>query len=156
MAMTTPSLSPKESSSASHASHDLLSFSTSHIQHEMHKLLKDYEDAFPSDLSVGLPPERAITHGIDLIPRSKSISKPPYRLSASEASEVERQLADYVQRGFICPSSSPWASPILLVKKKDGSMRMCVDCHGINAIMIKNKYPLLRVDELFDQLNGVR
>ena len=69
---------------------------------------------------------------------------------------MERQLEDYVQRGFIRPSSSPWASPILLVKKKDGSMRMCVDYRGVNAITIKNKYPLPRVDELFDQLNGAR
>ena len=118
MAMTTPSLSSKESSSTLHASRDPLSFSTSHIHHEMHKLLKDYEDVFPYDLPVGLPPERVIMHGIDLIRGSKPISKPPYRLSASEASEVERQLADYVQRGFIRPSSSPWVSPILLVKKK--------------------------------------
>ena len=153
MVMTTPSLSSKESSSASHASRDPLS---SHIQHAMHKLLKDYDDVFPTDLPAGLPPERAVTHGIDLIPGSKPISKPPYRLNASEASEVERQLEDYVQRGFIRPSSSPWASPILLVKKKDGSMRMCVDYRGVNAITIKNKYPLPRVDELFNQLNGVR
>ena len=69
---------------------------------------------------------------------------------------MERQLEDYVQRGFIRPSSSPWASPILLVKKKDGFMRMCVDYRGVNAITIKNKYPLPRVDELFDQLNGAR
>ena len=79
MVMTTPSLSSKESSSASHASRDPLS---SHIQHAMHKLLKDYDDVFPTDLPVGLPPERAVMHGIDLIPGSKPISKPPYRLSA--------------------------------------------------------------------------
>ena len=90
MAMTTPSLSSKEPFSSLHASHDAFSFSTPHIQHEMHKLLKDYEDVFPTDLPTGLPPERAVTHGIDLILGSKPISKPPYRLSASEASEVER------------------------------------------------------------------
>ena len=86
------------------------------------------------------------------MPGSKPISKPPYRMSAREASEVEKQLEEYIQRGFICPSSSPWASPILLVKKKDGSMRMCIDYRGLNAVTIKNKYPLPRIDELFDQL----
>ena len=65
-------------------------------------------------------------------------------------------LTDYVQQGFTHPSLSPWASPILLVKKKYGSMCICVDYRGINAIMIKNKYPLPRVDKLFNQLNGVR
>ena len=66
-------------------------------------------------------------HGIDIVQGSKPLSKPPYRLSASEASEVECQLADYLKRGFIQPTSSPWALPNLLVKKKDGSMCMCVD-----------------------------
>ena len=126
------------------------------LTQSLHHLLHEYNDVFPHDLPKGLPPERAVRHNIDLLQGSKPISKPPYRLSASEASEVERQLADYLQRGFIKPSSSPWASPILLVKKKDGSMRMCVDYRGLNAITIKNKYPLPRVDELFDQLKGAR
>ena len=121
----------------------------------MHKLLKDYEDVFPSDLPAGLPPKRALTHGINIIPGSKPISKPPHHLNASEASEVEWQLADYVQRGFIWPSLSPWASPILLVKKKDGSMRMCIDYRGVNAITIKNKYPLPRVDDLNSMVRGI-
>lgn len=95
-------------------------------------------------------------HDIELIDGCKPVSRPPYRLSASEASEVEKQLADYVQRGFIRPSTSPWASPILLVKKKDGSMCMCIDYRGLNALTIKNKYPLPRIDELFDQLHGAR
>ena len=81
-------------------------------------------------------------HGIDVAQGAKPISRPPYWLSVSEASEVECQLADYLKCGFIQPSSSPWASPILLVKKKDGSMRMCVDYRGLNAVTIKNKYPL--------------
>ena len=92
--------------------------------------------------------------GIDVVPGSKPISKPPYRMSTSKASEVEKHLGKYIQRGFICPSISPWASPILLVKKKDGSMQMCVDYCGLIAVMIKNKYPLPCIDELFDQLQG--
>ena len=119
-------------------------------------LLQEYKDVFPDDLPRGLPPERPVDHGIDVIPGTKPISKPPYRLSHSEAAEVERQLADYLSKGFIRPSSSPWASPILLVKKKDGSMRLCIDYRGLNSVTIKNKYPLPRVDELFDQLKGAR
>ena len=84
------------------------------------------------------------------------VERPPYRLSHSEALEVERQLVEYLKKGFIRPSSSPWAVPILLVKKKDGSMRMCVDFRALNQLTIKNKYPLPRVDELFDQLGGAR
>ena len=103
---------------------------------------------------MGLPPERAIEHSIETMSDTKPISKPPYRLSHAEAAEVEKQLTDYVSRGFIRSSSSPWASPILLVKKKDGAMRMCVDYRALNAVTIKNKYPLPRVDELFDQLHG--
>ena len=101
-------------------------------------------------------PKRALPHRIDVAPGTKPISKPSYRLSAIEAAEVERQLADYLSKGFIRKSSSPWASPILLVKKKDGSMRMCVDYRSLNTVTIKNKYPLPRIDELFDQLKGAK
>ena len=120
----------------------------------MQSLLTEYQDVFTSDLSIGLPPPRAITHGIDVVPGNKPISKPPYIMSTSKASEVE--MGEYIQQGFIRPSISPWASPILLVKKKDGSMQMCVDYRGLNAVTIKNKYPLPCIDELFDQLQGAR
>ena len=101
---------------------------------------------------LGYPFERTITYGIDLLPSSKPISQFAYRLSASEASKVEKYLANYLQQGFICTSSLPWASPILMVHKKDGSMRMCVDYRALNALTIKNKYLLPKIDELFDQL----
>ena len=111
------------------------------MSHQLQQLLSDYLDVFPPDLHAGLPPpERQMQHGIDVVLGSKLVSKPPYRLSASEASEVERQLADYLERGFIKPSSSPWASPILLVKKKDGSMRMCVDYRGLKQLRINIRY----------------
>ena len=119
-------------------------------------LLNEFRDVFPADLPDGLPPSREVDHPIEVIPGSKPVSKPAYRLSHSEAQEVERQLAEYVRKGFIRPSSSPWASPILLVKKKDGSMRMCVDYRSLNQLTIKNKYPMPRIDELFDQLTGAR
>ena len=130
-----PFMSPG-ASSVNSCLDDSLSFSTSstpHItnddnsrnsmSHQLQQLLKDYSDVFPPDLIAGLPPERQMQHGIDVIQGNKPVNKQPYRLSASEASEVERHLADYLKRGFIQPSSSPWLSPILLVKKKDGSMR---------------------------------
>ena len=149
-------LSLNEHSPALHSSKGNSNVLQSNVDLIMQSLLKEYEDVFTSDLPIGLPPTRAITHGIDVMPGSKPISKPPYRMSAREASEVEKQLGEYIQRGFIRPSISPWASPILLVKKKDGSMRMCIDYRGLNAVTIKNKYPLPRIDELFDQLQGAR
>ena len=88
----------------------------------LYSLMTKFRDVFPDDLPDGLPPSREVDHSIEVIPGSKPVTKPAYRLSHSEAQEVERQLAEYVRKGFIRPSSSPWASPILLVKKKDGSM----------------------------------
>ena len=116
----------------------------------LESLLKEYGDVFPLDFPPGLPPTRNVQHGIDVMDGKKLLSKPPYRMSASESQQVECQLADYLKRGFIRPSISPWASPIVLVKKKDGSMQMCIDYCGLNAITIKNKYPLPRVDELLN------
>ena len=122
----------------------------------LQQLLQEFKDVFPTELPKGLPPKQALPHRIDVPPGTKPISKPSYRLSASEAVEVERQLADYLSKGFICKSFSPWALPNLLVKKKDGSMRMCVDYRSLNAVTIKNKYPLPKIDELFDQLKGAK
>ena len=118
------SLLLKEPSSAMHSSNVNLSSNQTNVTSLVQRLINDYKDVFPADLPPSLPPDRTITHGIDLMDGSKPVSRPPYRLSASEASEVEKQLADLIQRGFIRSSNSPWAAPILLVKKKDGSMRM--------------------------------
>ena len=122
----------------------------------LERLLEEYQDVFPADLSDGLLPSRDVDHPIDLLPGSKPVSRPPCRLSHFEALEVERQLAEYLKKGFIRPSSSPWAAPVLLAKNKYGSICMCVDYRALNQLMIKNKYPLPRVDELFDQLGGAR
>ena len=103
-----------------------------------------------------IPPDCGITHGIDLVPGAKALSKPAYRLSVNEAHEVERQLGELVRQGFIQPSRSQWASLVLLVRKKDGLMRMCINYRGLNAVTIKNKYLLSLIDELFDQLNGAK
>lgn len=120
----------------------------------LNELLKSYQDVFPEELPVGLPPSREIDHRIELLPGATPPSRPTYRLSTAELEELKKQLKELVEHGFIRPSKSAFGAPILFVKKKDGSMRMCVDYRALNDITIKNSYPLPRIDELFDQLQG--
>jgi hypothetical protein len=118
-------------------------------------VVKEYLDVFPEELP-GMPPDRDIEFVIDLVPGTSPIAKRPYRMAASELAELKKQLEELQQSGFIRPSSSPWGAPVLFVKKKDGSMRMCVDYRALNEVTIKNKYPLPRIDDLFDQLKGAK
>ncbi|GJS51836.1 putative nucleotidyltransferase, ribonuclease H [Tanacetum coccineum] len=90
-----------------------------------------------------------------LIPGAQPISKAPYRMAPVELKELEYQLQELLERGFIRPSISPWGAPVLFVKKKDGSMRLCIDYRELNRITVRNRYPLPRIDDLFDQLQGV-
>lgn len=129
---------------------------TSSTNNNLRSLLKEYGGVVPLDLPPRLSPTCKVQHGIDVMEGKEAVRKPRYCMDSSESQEVECQLADYLARGFIRHSILPWASPILLVKKKDGSMRMCIDYHGLNAIIVKNKYPLPSVDELFDQLHGTQ
>jgi hypothetical protein len=115
----------------------------------------DYLDVFPDELP-GMPPNRDIELIIDLVPGIGLITKHPYRMVADELAELKKQLQELTDKGFIRPSASPWGSPILFMKKKDGSMRMCVDYHSLNVITIKNKYPLPRIDDLLDQLQKAK
>jgi hypothetical protein len=119
-------------------------------------VLAAYKDVFPDALPEGLPPSREVDHRIELIPGSSPPSRPTIRLSATELAELKKQLAELEAAGFIRPSKSPFGAPILFVKKKDGTMRMCVDYRALNRITVKNSYPLPRVDELFDRLQGAR
>ena len=112
-------------------------------------LLTFFPDELPS-----LPPHREVEFGIDLVPGATPISKAPYRLSPAELKELKQQLQELTESGFIRPSTSLWGAPVLFVKKKDGSMRMCIDYRMLNSVTIKNKYPLPRIDDLFDQLRG--
>ncbi|GJY48897.1 putative reverse transcriptase domain-containing protein [Tanacetum coccineum] len=116
-------------------------------------VVRDFPEVFLDDLS-GLPPIREIKFRIELIPRATSVTKSPYRLAPSKLEELSRQLKELQDKGFIRPSSSPWGAPVLFVKKKDGSFRMCIDYRELNKLTVKNLYPLPIIDDLFDQLQG--
>ncbi|GJT38339.1 putative reverse transcriptase domain-containing protein [Tanacetum coccineum] len=112
-----------------------------------------FPEVFPEDLP-SLPPARPEEFQIDLIPRAAPVARAPYRLAPSKMKELSEQLQELSDKGFIRPSSSPWGAPVLFVKKKDGSFRMCIDYRELNKLTVKNRYPLLRIDDLFDQLQG--
>ncbi|GJX06875.1 putative reverse transcriptase domain-containing protein [Tanacetum coccineum] len=119
--------------------------------------LKTYKymkkEVFPEDLP-GLPPARQVEFQIDLVPGAAPVARAPYRLAPSEMQELSAQLQELSDKGFIRPSSSPWGAPVLFVKKKDGSFWMCIDYRELNKLTVKNRYPLPRIDDLFDQLQG--
>ncbi|GJX52939.1 putative reverse transcriptase domain-containing protein [Tanacetum coccineum] len=117
------------------------------------KLKSTCRKCFPEDLP-GLPPARPVEFQIDLIPGAAPVARAPYRLAPSEMKELSEQLQELSDKGFIRPSSSPWGAPVLFVKKKDGSFRMCIDYRELNKLTVKNRYPLSRIDDLFDQLQG--
>ncbi|GJR90827.1 putative reverse transcriptase domain-containing protein [Tanacetum coccineum] len=116
-------------------------------------VVKEFSDVFPEELP-GLPPTRQVKFQINLIPGVAPVALTPYRLAPSEMQELFNQLQELADRGFIRPSTSPWGAPVLFVKKKDGSFRMCIDYRELNKLTIKNRYPLPRIDDLFDQLQG--
>jgi hypothetical protein len=115
----------------------------------------EYPDVFPDDLP-GMPPDRDIEFVIELQPGTAPISKRPYHMPPNELAELKIQFQDLLDKGFIHPSASPWGCPALFVKKKDNSLRLCVDYHPLNEVTIKNKYSLPRIDILFDQLAGAQ
>nr|GEZ26840.1 putative reverse transcriptase domain-containing protein [Tanacetum cinerariifolium] len=114
-------------------------------------VVREFPDVFLEELP-GLPPVRQVEFQIDLIPEAAPVAYAPYRLAPSEMQELSNQLQELADRGFIRPSTSPWGAPILFVKKKDESFRMCIDYHELNKLTVKNCYPLPRIDDLFDQL----
>jgi len=113
-----------------------------------------YPDVFPAEFP-GLPPKREPLFEIKLIPGTQPIFKSPYRMAPMEQAELKKQIDDLLAKGFIRPSVSPWAAPMIFVEK-DGTKRLCVDYRGLNHVTIKNKYPLPRIDALFDQLKGAK
>jgi hypothetical protein len=115
----------------------------------------EFPDVFPEDLP-GFPPERDVEFVIELKPGTAPISRRSYRMPPNELAELKTQLQNLLEKGFIRPSSSPWGCLAIFVKKKDQTLRMCVDYRPLNEVTIKNKYPLPRIDILFDQLTGAR
>jgi hypothetical protein len=117
-------------------------------------MVYEYAIVFPDEL-IGMPPDRDIEFAIKLQPGMTPISKRPYRMPPAELAELKKQLQELLDKGFICPSTSPWGCPALFVKK-DESLRLCIDYRILNAVTIKNKYPLPRIDVLFNQLVGAK
>ena len=116
-------------------------------------IVKEFTDVFPDDIS-SLLPDRAIEFVIEMIPGTELISIPPYIIAPSELKELKAQLEELLSKGLIRPGTSPWGALVLFVKKKDGSLRLCIDYRQLNRATIRNQYPLPRIDELFDQLHG--
>ncbi|GKA03627.1 putative reverse transcriptase domain-containing protein [Tanacetum coccineum] len=116
-------------------------------------VVRDFLEVFPEDLS-GVPPTRQVEFQTDLVPGAAPVARAPYRLAPSERKDFSDQLQKLCNKGFIRPSSSPWGAPVLFLKKKDGSFRTCVDYIELNKLILKNRYPLPRIDDLFDQLQG--
>jgi hypothetical protein len=113
----------------------------------------EFPDVFLEELP-GMPPDRDIEFVIELKPGTAPIYKTPYRMATPELAELKEHVKELLEKGFTCPSSSPWGAPVIFIPKKDGTQRLCVDYHALNEVTVKNKYPLPRIDDMFDQLRG--
>ena len=116
-------------------------------------IVREFPDVFPEELP-GIPLDREVDLAIEIVPGTVPMSRAPYRMAPTELKELKSQLQELLDKGFIRPSVSPWGAPVLFVKKKDGTLRMCIDYRQINKVTVKNKYPLPRIEDLFDQLKG--
>ncbi|PKU68398.1 RNA-directed DNA polymerase [Dendrobium catenatum] len=121
---------------------------------EVQPLIAEFQEIFVNELPAGLPPSRDIQHVVDLVPGVTLPNRPPYRLRPEEHEELKQQVEGLLAQGFIRPSVSPCAVPSLLVPKKDGTYRMCIDSRAVNKITIRYRFPIPRIDDLFDQLQG--
>ncbi|GJP41072.1 hypothetical protein CLOM_g710 [Closterium sp. NIES-68] len=123
---------------------------------DLAELIRKYPEIFPDDLPAGLPPSRPEDHRIELEPGAQPTVQRQFRLSQPELEELQQELDYLLTKGFIRPSTSPYATPILFTPKKDGGFRMCIDYRALNRITIKSRYPILRADDLLDQLRGAK
>jgi hypothetical protein len=112
-------------------------------------VVNEFPDVFPKEL-LGMPPDRDIEFVIELKPGTTPIYRTPYRMATPELAELKEHIKELPEKGFIHPTSSPWGAPVIFLPKKDGTQRLCVDYHALNEVTIKNKYPLPRIDDLFD------
>jgi hypothetical protein len=117
------------------------------------RTVSEFLDVFPEELP-GMPPDREIEFVIELVPSTAPIFKRPYRMAANQFAELKKQLQELLDKGDIRPSASPWEAPVMFVPKMDGTQRMCVDYRSLNEVTTKNRYPLPRIDDFFDQLKG--
>jgi hypothetical protein len=116
-------------------------------------VVNEFPDVFPMEF-LGKPPDCDIEFVIDLVPATMPIYKRPYRMATQQLAELKEHIKELLEKGYIRASSSPWRAPVIFVLKKDDTQRMCVDYHALNEVTIKNKYPLPKIDDLFDQLRG--
>ena len=116
-------------------------------------VVREFPDVFPKELP-GIPLEREVDLSIKIVPGTVPVSRAPYRMAPTELKELKVQIQELLDKGFVRPSVSPWGAPVLFVKKKDDTLRMCIDYWQINKVTMKNKYPLPRIEDLFDQLKG--
>jgi hypothetical protein len=121
---------------------------------EDHAVLEDFEYVF-KEVS-GLTPKRDIDFSINLIHGAAPVSRTPYKMSTPELKDLQMKLEEIMKKGYIRPSVSPWGAPVVFVKKKDGTLRLCIDFKQLNKVTVKNKYPLPRIDDLFDQLKDAK
>ena len=112
-------------------------------------IVREFLDVFPEELP-GIPLKREVDLSIAIVPGTVPMSRAPYRMAPTELKELKSQLQELLDKGFIRPSVSPWGGPVLFVKKKDDTLRMCIDYRRINKVTVKNKYPLPRIEDLFD------
>lgn len=124
------------------------------VPQEIGEVLRKYQDVMPMQLPVHLPPRHAVDHKIELAPGAKPPTIRPYRLSLRERVVLKRQLEELIVAGYLIPSHSPYGASVLFQKKKDGSLRMCVDYRALNKLTMKNKYSLPLIEDYFDRLGN--
>ncbi|KAA0046199.1 RNA-directed DNA polymerase-like protein [Cucumis melo var. makuwa] len=126
------------------------------VPKEIMRVLEKYRDVMPDSLPKSLPPRRMIDHEIELVPEAKPSAKNAYRMAPPELAELRKQLDELLNAGFIRPAKASYGAPVLFKKKKDESLRLCIDYRALNKLTVRNKYPLPIITDLFDRLHGAK